>query len=177
MRNGHHKVMRRAFTLIEMIVAISVGAVLMGIAVSLLLVLLGAEQSGRTHTERSESLRRLADQFRRDAHAAIGEPMAGSEDRHGCRLRLADNCSVRYAIHAGEILREEQSGAKDVRRESYALPKDSTAAIVVDRTTSPPTLSLTIVPDDASLRSGHEIRIDALLGRDNRFAEQRKEGK
>ena len=169
--------MRRAFTLIEMLVAISVGSVLMGIAVSLLLVLLGAEQSGRTHAERSESLQRLADQFRRDVHAAVGEVAAGGEDQHGCRLRLAGGESVRYAIGGGGLSREERKGSEVVRGESYALPKDSTTAIAIDRTTSPWTLSLTIVPNDASLGPGHEIRIDAVLGRDHRFAEQRKEGK
>jgi prepilin-type N-terminal cleavage/methylation domain-containing protein len=202
---AHCKPMRRAFGLIEMLVAISVGAVLMGIAVSLLIVLLGAEQSGRVHAERSESLRRLADQFRRDVHAAVDVADLGEageargtvpfsltresgqsltrksgqspEDRHECRLALADGGSVRYTISADGISRVEQVGSKDVRRESYALPEGSTAAIVVDRTTSPWTLSLTIVPNDASLGSGHEIRIDAVLGRDHRFAEQRKEGK
>ena len=226
---AHRKPMRRAFTLVEMLTVISIGSVLMGIAISLLIVLLGAEQSGRTHAERSESLQRLADQFRRDVHAAVGEPVgtvddaaskgtvpdvhaavgepAGTADdavakgkvpfslarksgpsptrkseqspevRHGCRLRLADDVSVRYAIGDGGISREEQTGSKDIRRELYALPKDSTAAIAVDRATSPSTLTLTIVPNDASLRSGHEIRIDAVLGRDHRFAEPRKEKK
>jgi prepilin-type N-terminal cleavage/methylation domain-containing protein len=168
--------MRRAFTLIEMIVAISVGSVLMGIAVSLLIVLLGAEQSGRTHAERSESLQRLADQFRRDVHAAAGKT-AADVDRHGCRLRLADGGNVRYVIGTHVISREEQAGSKTVRRESYRLPNDSTAAIAVDGATTPCTARLTIMPDDVSMRSAHEIHIDAVLGRDHRFAEQRTEGK
>jgi prepilin-type N-terminal cleavage/methylation domain-containing protein len=173
----HRRPMRRAFGLIEMLVAISIGSVLMGIAISLLIVLLGAEQSGRSHAERSESLQRLADQFRRDVHAAVGEVTAGGEDPTGCRLTLADGGSVRYAIGAGGISREERKGSTVVRGESYALPKDSTATFTVDRTTSPWTLSLTIVPNDASMESGHEIRIDAVLGRDHRFAEPRKERK
>jgi prepilin-type N-terminal cleavage/methylation domain-containing protein len=173
----HYKPMRRAFTLVELLVAITVGSVLMGIAVSLLLVLLGAEQSGRTHAERSESLRRLADQFRRDVHAAVGEPAADAVDRHGCRLRLADSGSVRYVVGSGSIERQEQAGTKDVSRESYALPKDSTATVAVDRTTTPWTLSLTIVPNDTSMRAVHEIRIDAILGRDHRFDETPKKGK
>jgi prepilin-type N-terminal cleavage/methylation domain-containing protein len=168
--------MRRAYTLVEMIAAISVGSVLMGIAVSLVIVLLRAEQSGRTHAERSESLRRLADQFRRDVHAAVGET-AGAEDRHGCRLRFENKTSVQYAVNGNEVSREESVDAKTVRRESYVLPKASTAAVAVDRATSPWTFSLTIVPDDPSLQSNREIRIDALLGRDHRFAERKKEGK
>jgi prepilin-type N-terminal cleavage/methylation domain-containing protein len=187
--------MRRAFTLVEMITAMTVGTVLMGIAVSLLVVLLGAEQSGRAHVARSESLRRLADQFRRDVHAAVGEtaakgavpvsptrkpgqsPEDWTEDRPECRLSLPDNRSVQYTIGADSISREERTDSKVVRRETYLLPKDSTAAVAVDRTTTPWTLSLTIVPSDASMRQGHEIRIDALLGRDRRFTQPQKEGK
>jgi prepilin-type N-terminal cleavage/methylation domain-containing protein len=169
--------MRRAFTLIEMITAMSVGTVLMGVAVSVLIVLLGAEQSGRTHFQRSESLRRLADQFRRDVHAAVGETAAGPEDRPGRRFSLADNASVQYAIDADRVSREQRIGAKVVRRESYTLPKGSTATIAVDRTTSPWMLSLTIMPKEPAMRPGREVRIDALLGRDHRFAERQKEGK
>ena len=165
--------MRRAFTLIEMLFAITIGSVLMGIAVSLLIVLLGAEQSGRAHAERSASLQRLADQFRRDVHAAVGEPDANAKDRHGCRLALPDKAGVQYAVGVGGVSREEQVGSKVVRRESYSLPKNCTAAFAIDRTTSPWTLSLTIVPNDASLRNAHEIRIDAVLGRDHRFDETR----
>jgi prepilin-type N-terminal cleavage/methylation domain-containing protein len=167
---------RSAYTLVEMLTAISVGSVLMGIAVSLVIVLLGAEQSGRTHAERSESLRRLADQFRRDVHAAVGET-AGAEDRHGCRLRLADNTSVQYTVGGNGVSREERADSKTVRRESYVLPKEWTAVVAVDRATNPWTFSLTIVPDDASLRANREIRIDALFGRDQRFVERKKEGK
>ena len=169
--------MRRAFTLIEMIVAISVGAVLMGIAMSLLVVLLGAERSGRAHVERSETLQRLADQFRRDVHAAVGEVVVKGEKGQEWQMELTGNCIVRYTVAADGVSREERMESRDVRRESYALQKDSTVAIAVDRATSPSVVTLTIEPKDASSRPGHEIRIDAVLGRDRRFAEQRKEGK
>ena len=62
--------MRRGYTLIEMIVVMTAGTVLMGIAVTLLCALLRAEGTGRALVERSASLGRLADQFRRDVHAA-----------------------------------------------------------------------------------------------------------
>ena len=166
---------RRAFTLIEMVIAITVAAALTGIAVSLLIVLLRAEQSGRSHFQRNASIQRLADQWRRDLHAAVGEVAVNHEDRPGCRLTLAGDRIVRYTIGDDGISREEHAGPKTSRRESYALPNDSTASIEIDNATKPAIVSLMIEPKDESLRSSREIRIDALQSRDLRFSNQRKE--
>jgi len=168
--------MRRAFTLIEMIVAISVSAALMGIAISLLLVLFRAEQNGRTHIGQAETLQRLADQFRRDVHAAAHVTVDG-KDPQRWQFDLPGDRIVRYTTDAGGISREEQMLSENVRMEPYLLPKDSTVAIEVDWAASPPVVSLMIKPSDASLRPGREFRIDAVLGRDFRFIAQRKEGK
>lgn len=168
--------MRRAFTLIEMIIAISVAAALTGIAVSLLLVLFRAEQSGRAHMAQAGSLQQLADQFRRDVHAAA-DVTVNVKEPQGWQFDLTGNGVVQYTAGAGSISREEKVKSKDVRRESYTLPKGSAAAVTVDRTANPPLVSLTIEPKDASLRPGHTFRVDAVLGRDLRFTQQRKETK
>ena len=86
----------------------------------------------------TESLHRLADQFRRDVHAAVGEVVGEREEpASGGGSTWPANCS--RAIHGRRRQRFARGadGSKDVRRESYALPKDSTAAIAVDRATSP----------------------------------------
>ena len=169
--------MRRALTLIEMIVTISVAATLTGIALCLLVVMLRAERSGRAHVAEAESLDRLADQFRQDVHAAVGEAVVSGKDLHQWRLDLTGNRTVQYTIADNDISRNERAGSKDVRRESYKLPGGSTVAVAVDRATNPPLVSLTIELKDASLRSAHPYRVEAVLGRDLRFAQRRKEGK
>jgi prepilin-type N-terminal cleavage/methylation domain-containing protein len=169
--------MRRALTLIEMIVAITVAATLTGIAMSLLLVMFRTERSGRTQLAQAQSLARLADQFRQDVHAAVGETVDGRKDPHHWQFHLAANQIVQYTV-AGDVLSREQRGdSKDLQRESYSLPKDCTVAITVDRTANPPVVSLTVEPNEASLRPAHPFRVDAVLGRDLRFSEGRKEGK
>jgi hypothetical protein len=75
------------------------------------------------------------------------------------------------------ISREEQLLSRNMRRELYALPKDTTLAVDVDRAASPAVVTLTIQPKDASRRPGNVFRVEAVLGRDLRFVEQRKEGK
>ncbi len=169
--------MRRGLTLIEMVVTISVAATLTGIAISILLVMFRAERNGRTQLAEAKSLERLADQFRQDVHAAVGETLANGKDPQQWRFDLPEKRIVQYKIAGGAISREESSDSKDVRRESYTLPKDSTVAVTVDRTTKPAVVSLTIEPNQDALRPHYPLRVDALLGRDLRFSERRKEGK
>jgi prepilin-type N-terminal cleavage/methylation domain-containing protein len=177
---GHYPLatpMRRAFTLIEMIVAISVAATLTGIAISLLLLMFRTAESGRTQLAQAQSLERLADQFRQDVHSAVGETVANGKNLHDWQFDLAANRVVQYTVADGVVSREQRSSAKDVQRESFRLPKDSTVAIIVDRTTRPPIVSLTIERNEPSLRPAHPFRVDAALGRDLRFTQRRKEGK
>ena len=58
-----------------MLVVIAVSTVLMGVAVSVLHMLMRAEHGGRRHVSRATTVARLADQFRSDVHAAL-RPMA-----------------------------------------------------------------------------------------------------
>jgi prepilin-type N-terminal cleavage/methylation domain-containing protein len=62
---------RRGYTLIEMLVVITVSTVLLSVAVGVLHVLSRAERSGREHGNRATIVARLADQFRSDVHAAL----------------------------------------------------------------------------------------------------------
>lgn len=168
--------MRRAYTLIEMIVAITVAATLTGIAMCLLLVMFRSEQKGRTQLAQAESLARLADQFREDIHAAVAGP-AEHNDRRQWQFNLDGNRIVQYTFADDVLARQQRSDSKLVQRESFRLPKDSSVAISVDRATSPPLVSLTIEPADVSLRPGHPFRFDAVLGRDLRFSPRQKEEK
>jgi hypothetical protein len=158
-----------------MIVVMTVGATLFGIAVSLMHLLMRAEQSGRTHVERYATMARLADQFRDDVHAAAGRPVA--EGQTAWRLELAANHTVRYAAEPGEITREERMGDKTASRESYKLPDDYTAAITSDEAASPSLVSLVIKLKSGSGAKAREIRIDAAWGKDRRFAEPLKKDK
>ena len=168
--------MRRGFVLIELAIVITITAAMAGIAISLLLVLLRAEQIGRSHVARRAAIERLADRWRRDVSAAVGDVAVDRVEPRGCRLQLTGDCVVRYVIGASGVSREERIGSRTMRRESYSLPDDSTAAIEADEATSSPIVSLTILPRDATLRPGREIRIDAVQGRDFRFTDRRKEG-
>ena len=115
--------MRRGYSLIEMIVVMTVGATLMGIAVTLLGVLLQAERDGRTHIGQNASLNRLADQFRRDVHAAAANlppRRTTPESPPGGSIWPAGH-SVWYVAGRDEIVREERIGRTILRQESYTF--------------------------------------------------------
>ena len=168
--------MRRAFTLIEMVTVIGVSAALTGIAISLLLVLFRAEKNGRDHIGRAEVLRQLADQFRRDVHAADDVTVNG-KDQWRWRFRLPAGRIDWYMLGDDGLCREEKVLTQDLRMERYELPRNSTAVVEVDRAKSPNVIALTIAPKDALSQPGQQFRIEAVLGRDLRFAQERKEGK
>lgn len=169
-----------------MTVVMTVGAMLLGIAVTLLGSLLQAARSSSAQIERNATLSRLADRFRRDVHVARSRPVA-EKNKAGdsiWRFDLDGGCSVRYVFGTrrvpvsadgrDEVVREERAGKTVVRQESYALPEDHFAEIVIDGPAESPVVHLIIAPIDASLRTGHEVRIDAFLGRDRRFAKADK---
>ncbi len=164
--------MRRGYSLIELIVVMTVGATLVGIAVTLLGTLLQADRAVRSHHEQNAMLDRLAERFRRDAHAAEGPPAVekNAEGEPAWRFVLPDGHDVWYVLSSAEVVREERNGKAIVRQESYLLPEDCVVAVAVADSAVPSIVSLLIAPADVSLRPGHEIRIDAALGRDHRFA-------
>jgi prepilin-type N-terminal cleavage/methylation domain-containing protein len=168
--------MRRGYALIEMTVVMTVGAVLLGIAVTLLGALLQAERASRGHIATSATLGRLADQFRRDVHAAHGRPIA-EKNKAGdsiWRFDLGSGHGICYTAGTEEVVREEWVGIIVLRQESYTLPEEYCAEIAVGASADSRIIRLIIAPNESSMRPGHEIRIDALVDRDRRFAEHGK---
>ncbi len=96
-------------------------------------------------------------------------PTEGAE-KNQWQFALAGDRAVTYRVLPGEVERSEQVAGKPTRQESYALPAESAAEIVI-RTEPAPTVATLIItlPGPASA-TGREIRIDAVLGKDHRFA-------
>jgi prepilin-type N-terminal cleavage/methylation domain-containing protein len=160
---------RPAFSLIEMIAVMSVAAVMLGVAATLLYGLLQTEGSGREHVCQSGVLGHLADQFRCDVHEA--RTVAVAADGESRQFELAPGRTVSYHCQPGTLTRTEQVDGTVERRESFTLRPGSTATIQIPTDTKPAIVSLRIVP--AAEPSGQSarriIRIDAVLARDHRF--------
>jgi prepilin-type N-terminal cleavage/methylation domain-containing protein len=160
---------RRGYTLVEMLTAMTVGAVMLGIALSMLLVLVRAEQGGRDRVYQARVMSRLAEQFRSDANAAVRPISAKAGQKTEWQVALMGDQVVTYRALPGRIDREQRTGGKLVRQESYVLPAGRAAKIVVNNDSTPAVASLIIAADEAASAAGREIRITAMVGKDHRF--------
>ncbi len=165
---------RNGYMLTECLVAIAVGAVVMGIAVTLLAAVLRIEGVARNDVYHNAAVHRLARQFRRDVHAALeaGEdrpqPQA-DDDGEAWQFELPRDRTVTYRIRPAGLVRTERSGEKVLHQESFALPPESTAGIEKRGDGDTAMVSLLISPraDSAGVPTA---RVDAVLARDRRFA-------
>jgi prepilin-type N-terminal cleavage/methylation domain-containing protein len=157
---------RRGFTLIEMVIVITVSAVLMGIGTGILCMLLQSERLARRDLHAGTSVARLAEQFRQDVHAAARAPR--NLDRASCRLQLPPDRKVVYLFKPGIASRTEW-GSNEVllRQESYELPAEVVARVEVSADSRPAVACLLLEQPH-----GGPWRVEAVVGRDGRFTKK-----
>ena len=161
---------RRGYALIEVILVVTITAVMLTLCAGMIHLLLRLDRSGRSTAEESADLARLARDFRADAHAAT--PVAPA-DRSAEKLTLAvaGGKSVEYLVRPRDVLRTLREGEKVRRFETYRRPPRASVRIFV--TGEGPRPFATLVFDrpadgrDDSLY--RDYRIEAELGKDSRL--------
>lgn len=159
--------LRRGYTLIEMIVALTIGTVIVGISVGMLHMLMRAERAGCDRAPQARILVRLAQQFREDVHAAV-QQTAGDQQAEW-RFAQAEDRVVTYRALPEEVRRDEHVAGKLVRQESYILPSGCSAAINVQSETPRVVPNLVLIGSVAPLAANREMQVAAALGKDHRF--------
>jgi type II secretory pathway pseudopilin PulG len=167
---------RLGYSLIETLVVIAGSGVVLATAVGLLHSMFGVDRTTRDRAAGQQMLRRLAADFRDDAHAAVklatldavvdGKKLPAWE----FQMPQADR-KVQYRAISNRLVREKMAGGKTVRREVYRLPDGSAASIRLDN--GPPalaTLRIAVGAAGENQAGGLPLRIDAALGSDYRFA-------
>jgi prepilin-type N-terminal cleavage/methylation domain-containing protein len=150
---------RGGYTLVEMLVVITVGAVLMGVAIGLIVSLLRAQAAVRDEMQQTGVLAALGQQFRDDVHQTVR-----IENADGPRLAMPDGASVVYEPAAAHITRNQEDAAgKLTRQETFALPPQSSAALEVRPQGGGTLVSLTIAS------AGRALRIEAVAAADHRL--------
>jgi prepilin-type N-terminal cleavage/methylation domain-containing protein len=166
---------RRGYSLVELLVVISVSSVLASVAVGLIGILMGVDRGGRRHLHETNALARLAQQFRADVAAAES---ASSDGPHELHLRLSGGRVVDYASEAGQATREERLGQESQMHEQFSLPEEARLAFEVAADQRPAMASASLAAandaagagDSATVRLGW--RVEAAVGRELRFSRQ-----
>ena len=164
---------RRGYNLVEMLVAISISSVLASASLGLIGALVRADHSGRRHLEETQSLARLARQFRADVAQAVEAKLA--DDSRRLELRVSGGASVEYAAEPGRVLREERLG-EERRREQFALPEATQLRFAVDQDRQPATAAAMLVgaqdANDSAAATAARLgwRVEAVVGRALRFS-------
>ena len=156
--------LRRGFSLIEVLVVLTVGAVVVGIGVGMLHMLMRIEQTGRDRVPQAGILARLAEQFRSDVGAAVRQAPGARQGEW--QFVMTGDRLITYRALAGEIRWDERRAGKPVRQESYVLPSGCSATITVRSEATAAVASLVIADNGTPLAAGREMRVTAVLGKD-----------
>ncbi|MEN6448912.1 MAG: type II secretion system protein [Thermoguttaceae bacterium] len=159
---------KRGFSLVEMIVVLTVASVLMGIAVTLLCALIRAQGTSREVVEQTVSINRLAERFRRDVHAA----QEFTKETDGAHIG-----SVEYLVKGSTVNRSVWTGKNRTEQDAFHLGDGYTARLETVATDARRLVRLTVVPQETATMGRRSLQIEAALGFDGRFAERREEAK
>lgn len=164
---------RRGVSLIETLVLMTVGSTLMGIAVGAIHLLFTMDHNTRQRRQLQASEARLADQFRRDVHAALRlEPgEASGQSWSVWQLELGADKRIQYQSEPGGLTRLEILQDKTTRREWYPLMESSKVRLDMTSDGPIPIVSLRIASSEepGNLFPPQSVRIDARLGANHRL--------
>lgn len=155
-----------AFTLVEMVVVISLTALLTTVGAVLTGRLMQADLAGQEELAVQLTIDRLAQQWRADAHAAVWATRAGDGD---IELRLVDGGRSRWTVQETTVVRESD-GTGVPRRERFELLQGETRLHVrpdgrmIELVHRRPHGTYIESPADADRPQGREIHIVAAVG-------------
>jgi prepilin-type N-terminal cleavage/methylation domain-containing protein len=161
---------RRGFTLVELLVVISVLAIILPMAGGTVFFLLRAQSRSAEALRDSMAITQLSHTFRSDVHAA--RAARTPPDAAGCVLELDDSHSIAYhaepsgfvsrIVRRAEVIERREQFRIGAARPTFAL---SEAGREVAVTIAPGTRSSSPANDATTPRSG--IRIAAIVGRNS----------
>lgn len=160
---------RGSFSLIEVLVSITLTAVLFGSTAILTVLLFRLERTGRSDLAETMTMGRLVAEFRSDVHAAIHAEFEGDL----LLLQGWDDQRVHYRIEDEALIRREGIPGGTDRVERYRLRPGNRARWEPNDEDRAGPIVLVIesagAQTEPSLRRS-PIRVEAMPGRDHRFA-------
>jgi hypothetical protein len=167
---------RSGYMLIELVAVIGAGAAMLAIATGVIYTLFEAEDASREQLRHGLTAGRLADQFRRDVHAAtaMAEARQSADDpgTPGWVFTLSDERSVEYLPDGQSTVRVERVEGKTVRRETFDLGRRWRASIGRRPEGETAVISLRMEADRESSAEpfSRTLVVEAVLSTDHRHA-------
>jgi len=138
-------------TLVEMILALTLGAAILGAAGTILARVVALNSAATDHLHGVTALSNLGRQFRSDVHTASGATASSAAGRPAkLTLDVADGRQIEYEITSSGLVRVETGEGRPERREAFVLrgmrvldlrtnvDDDQIVSIVISRVTSRP---------------------------------------
>ena len=169
---------RRGITsLVEVLVAISVGSTVFMLASTLVVRLMRGTQEAQVHASEALSISRLGDQFREDIHAATDVQVAKAGQ--ALEISLPEGAQARYELAGNQIRRSLMADSIVKQREMYQVHDLKAAKFTLGQGETKgeqPRLAMLIAQRGAKTPAGSSRRltISAVVGRDHRFASNAK---
>lgn len=153
---------RNAFTLVEMLMTMTMGSSLMLLAIGLVHQSMSMSKLAKVRGEHDQSLARLAQQFRSDVHLA-SELVSFSPDL--IHLKLADDSTVTYKREAATVTRDKTGPGTDIARELFRFDERCMATFTSETYPECVVLQVERRVENSEVSSPVELRVVAVLGR------------
>ena len=124
-KNEHRKAHRDGFTLIEMLIVITIFVFLLASAAMAIGTLFRAQGDLQDELIEANTASRLASQLRCDAHLANSAELTRDGDTTSLRL-LLPNTEISYVAHARRIIRTVNQSENETHREVFSLLEGTT---------------------------------------------------
>lgn len=159
------------FTLVEVVIAVSMVSFVMGGAAVLLQGVWRVERSTRHHAQNLAADFRLAESFRSDMHLAdtsAAAPLAGVESANQLALTLVDGRTVEYTADLAQVERVVRRGGEIISRDTFLLKPQATVRWQADSDDAAMISMLVSAPlgtEQFDLSDVRTMRTDAILGK------------
>ncbi len=115
---GPHDAIRKGFSLIELLLAMSVGSTVMLLSVGLLHRTMAQVSRATDRAEHQAALNRLVESFRRDVHNAVEVELRSPQE---LRLQLSSGAEVTYQYESHVVRRSQRVNEEQAGRDSFSL--------------------------------------------------------
>ena len=164
----------RAFTLVEMLTCISVGSVLLGLAVSMVHRTMRIESTARSSAQVERTASLLSRQFRQDIHRTKTFSLEGTlPEEVQLRLTLPEQSNIIYRLSENSVYREQQNSGQ-THRETFSFP--SNHSFQITELSDPVRLALTLEHDANLIDVSPQIKlhVEAVVGQLFRLIQPRE---